>query len=136
MEVKFMTAGCCGASEKKENNGGNDMMPDMAKKMMSNMQNKKFSPQEMCEKMTASVEKTAKLAGQANDEVQLLFEEWADQVEKELLDLLKEIQQNEDRKFNSKKIADSLKVSEKTVLFFLSRLIKDKTVEVTALKLK
>ena len=68
-----MTAGCCGGNEKTENNGGNNMMPDMAKKMMSNMQNKKFSPQEMCEK---------------------------------------------------------------TVLFFLSRLIKDKTVEVTALKLK
>ncbi len=128
-----MISGCCGSSD-KENSGGDNMMPDMAKKMMSNMQNKNFSPQEMCEKMTASVEKTAKLAGQANSEVQMLFEEWAEQVEKELLDLLKDFQK-EDQSFDAKKAADSLKVSEKTVLFFLSRLIKDKKVKVKALEL-
>ncbi|CCU79850.1 hypothetical protein HSACCH_01655 [Halanaerobium saccharolyticum subsp. saccharolyticum DSM 6643] len=130
-----MTAGCCGGNENKENNGGNNMMPDMAKKMMSNMQNKGFSPQEMCEKMTASVEKTAKLAGQANDEVQMLFEEWAEQVEKELLDLLKNIQEDKND-FDAGEAAESLKVSEDTVLFFLSRLIKNKKIEVTSLKLK
>jgi len=130
-----MTAGCCGDNEKKENNGGNNMMPDMAKKMMANMQNKSFSPQEMCEKMTASVEKTAKLAGQANDEVQMLFEEWAEQVEKELLDLLEDIQK-ENNNFDAAEAAESLKVSEDTVLFFLSRLIKNKKIEVTSLKLK
>jgi len=130
-----MTAGCCGSNENKENNGGNNMMPDMAKKMMSNMQNKSFSPQEMCEKMTASVEKTAKLAGQANDEVQMLFEEWAEQVEKELLDLLENIQENNNN-FDAAEAAESLKVSEDTVLFFLSRLIKNKKIEVTSLKLK
>jgi len=130
-----MTAGCCGGNENKENNGGNNMMPDMAKKMMSNMQNKGFSPQEMCEKMTASVEKTVKLAGQANDEVQMLFEEWAEQVEKELLDLLKNIQED-NNDFDAGEAAESLKVSEDTVLFFLSRLIKNKKIEVTSLKLK
>lgn len=83
-----MTVGSCGESENKENNGGNNMMPDMAKKMMSKMQNSSFSPQKMCENMTASIEKTAKLAGQANDEVQMLFEEWAGEVEKELLVIL------------------------------------------------
>jgi hypothetical protein len=135
MEVKLMTAGCCGGNENKENSGGNNMMPDMAKKMMSNMQNKSFSPQEMCEKMTASVEKTAKLAGQANDEVQMLFEEWAEQVEKELLDLLEDIEK-ENNNFDAAEAAESLKVSEDTVLFFLSRLIKNKKIEVTSLKLK
>ena len=129
-----MVSGCCGGNE-KENSGGNNMMPDMAKKMMSNMQNKGFSPQEMCEKMTASVEKTAKLAGQANDEVQMLFEEWAEQVEKELLDLLKNIQED-NNDFDAAEAAESLKVSEDTVLFFLSRLIKNKKIEVTSLKLK
>ena len=129
-----MVSGCCGSSE-KENSGGDNMMPDMAKKMMSNMQSKNFSPQEMCEKMTASVEKTAKLAGQANSEVQMLFEEWAEQVEIELLDLLKDIQQNRGQNFNAAKAADALKVSEDTVLFFLSRLIKDKKIRVTALEL-
>jgi len=130
-----MTAGCCGGNEKNEYSGGNNMMPDMAKKMMSNMQNKTFSPQEMCEKMTASVEKTAKLAGQANDEVQMLFEEWAEQVEKELLGLLKNIQED-NNDFDAAEAAESLKVSEDTVLFFLSRLIKNKKIEVTSLKLK
>lgn len=130
-----MTAGCCGSNEENENKGANNMMPDMAKKMMSNMQNKTFSPQEMCEKMTASVEKTAKLAGQANDEVQMLFEEWAKQVEKELLDLLKTIQKDNNN-FNAAEAAAALKVSEDTILFFLSRLIKNKRVEVKTLKLK
>ncbi|RQD70548.1 MAG: hypothetical protein D5S01_10270, partial [Halanaerobium sp. MSAO_Bac5] len=59
-----------------------NMMPDMAKKMMSNMQNKdnSFNPKQMCEGMMKSVESTAKLAGQANSEVQMLFEEWVEQV--------------------------------------------------------
>ena len=125
-----MSSGCCGGNEKTEKSGGNNMMPDMAKKMMSNMQNKNFSPQEMCENMTKSVEKTAKLAGQANEEVQMLFEEWAEQVEKELLEVL---QKNEE--FNVKKVAESLKVSEETVLYFLSRLIRDRKVEVKKIEL-
>jgi hypothetical protein len=130
-----MTAGCCGENENRENNGGNNMMPDMAKKMMSKMQNNSFSPQKMCENMTASIEKTAKLAGQANDEVQMLFEEWAGAVENELLEVLENNYQNDDSSFDINQIADELKVSEDTVLFFLSRLIKDRKVEVVELKI-
>lgn len=124
-----MSSSCCNGNDER-NSGGNNMMPDMAKKMMSNMQNKNFSPQEMCENMTRSVEKIAKLAGQANEEVQILFEEWAEQVEKELLKVLK---MNEE--FKLENVAESLKVSEDTVLYFLSRLIRDKKIEVKKLEL-
>ena len=130
-----MSVGCCGESESKENNGGNNMMPDMAKKMMSKMQNNSFSPQEMCAKMTASIEKTAKLAGQANDEVQMLFEEWAEEVEKELLVIFEDNSQADNKNFDAAEIAGQLKVSEETVLFFLSRLIKDKKIKVVKLKI-
>lgn len=124
-----MSSSCCNGNDER-NSGGNNMMPDMAKKMMSNMQNKNFSPQEMCENMTRSVEKIAKLAGQANEEVQILFEEWAEQVEKELLHVLK---MNEE--FKLENVAESLKVSEDTVLYFLSRLIRDKKIEVKKIEL-
>lgn len=56
-------------------------------------------------------------------------------MEKELLALLKDIQQDEEQKFDTEKAANSLKVTEDTVLFFLSRLIKDKKIKVTALEL-
>lgn len=52
-----------------------------------------------------------------------------------MLALLKDIQQDEEQKFDTEKAANSLKVTEDTVLFFLSRLIKDKKIKVTALEL-
>ncbi len=122
-----MSTGCCG----EENEMGNpkSMMPEMAKKMMGNMQKKSFNPQEMCEQMTSSIKTTAKLAAHANSEVQMLFEEWAEQVEKEILNSLNPNQ------FNAEKISKELKVSEETVLYFLSRLIRDKKIKVLKLEL-
>jgi orotate phosphoribosyltransferase-like protein len=66
----------------------------------------------------------------------MLFEEWAGAVENELLEVLENNYQNDDSSFDINQIADELKVSEDTVLFFLSRLIKDRKVEVVELKIK
>ncbi|PUU93447.1 hypothetical protein SAMN04515654_104127 [Halanaerobium congolense] len=66
----------------------------------------------------------------------MLFEEWAGEVEKELLVILEDNCQTDNQNFDAAEIADKLKVSENTVLFFLSRLIKDKKVEVVKLKIK
>jgi orotate phosphoribosyltransferase-like protein len=59
----------------------------------------------------------------------MLFEEWAEQVEKEILNSLNPNQ------FNAEKISKELKVSEETVLYFLSRLIRDKKIKVLKLEL-
>lgn len=122
-----MSKGCCGEESKMGNQ--KSMMPEMAKKMMGNMQKKEFNPQQMCEEMTSSIKSTAKLAAHANSEVQMLFEEWAEQVEKEIFENLNP------EEFNAEKISEELKVSEKTVLYFLSRLIRDKKIKVLKLEL-
>ena len=116
----------------ENNEGGKNMMPDMAKKMMSNMQNKdnSFNPKQMCESMMKSVESTAKLAGQANSEVQMLFEEWLEQVEEELLEILKD-----EQNLDIQNISNKLRVSEESVLYFLSKLVREKKIEILDLKI-
>lgn len=118
----------CDENNEEEKN----MMPDMAKKMMSNMQNKdnSFNPKQMCESMMKSVESTAKLAGQANSEVQMLFEEWVEQVEEELLEILKD-----EHNFNTQNISNQLRVSEESVLYFLSKLVREKKIEILDLQI-
>ncbi|MFO7819508.1 MAG: winged helix-turn-helix transcriptional regulator [Halanaerobacter sp.] len=119
---------CCGdqSSEKEEQSS---MMPSMAKKMMSKMKGTDFNPQEMCEKMMSSVESTAKLAGAANSEVQLLFEEWVSEVEKEILEIL----DNQDE-VDLSEVANELKISQDSVRYFISKLIREEKVKITDLE--
>ena len=126
-----MSQGCCsGQSSDEQDKEG--MMPDMAKKMMKKMkegQGGGFNPQEMCEKMTQSVESTAKLAGFATSEVQLLFEEWAAEVEKEILEILAEQEQ-----VDLSEVAEKLKISQDSVRYFISKLIREEKIQITDLE--
>ena len=126
-----MSQGCCsGQSSDEQDKEG--MMPDMAKKMMKKMkegQGGGFNPQEMCEKMTQSVESTAKLAGFATSEVQLLFEEWAAEVEKEILEILAE-----QEKVDLSEVAEELKISQDSVRYFISKLIREEKIQITDLE--
>ncbi|MGM0500901.1 MAG: PCI domain-containing protein [Bacillota bacterium] len=123
-----MTQGCCGGGQ-SDNEESGSMMPDMAKKMMNKMQGGDFNPQEMCQNMMQSIKSTAKLAGNANPEVQMLFEEWVAEVEQEVLELLK----NQDE-LNIAQIAEKLKINQDSVRYFISKLIRDEKVKITALK--
>ena len=63
-------------------------------------------------------------------EVRALFDDWATQVESEVLTIVK--QKGE---VNPGKIAQELKISEDSALFFISKLIRDKKIIVTTIQL-
>ena len=103
------------------------MMFEMMKEMMGNDCGN-VNPADMCQAMMRSVSDTAKMAGYATPEVHALFEEWSNQVENEILELLKSGFES------TSKIAESMNVSEDSVLYFLSKLIRDKKIIITSLK--
>ncbi len=107
---------------------GSGMM-DMMKNMMGGMKGNKtkdgeknssstgFNPMEMCQKIMAGMEKSNDLAAYATPEVRALFEEWAEQIENEILDFIK-ANNNPD----PDKIAEKFKLSKNSVNFFLTKL--------------
>jgi DNA-binding NarL/FixJ family response regulator len=95
--------------------------------MMMGKFGENFNPMEMCQNMVRAVSDTAKMAGHATPEVQALFEEWSNQVEKEILDILK------NGVVSTPEIAKSMNISEDSVSFFLSKLLRDKKIKITSL---
>lgn len=75
------------------------------------------SPWDMCRKMMASVGKTADLATFATPEVRGLFEEWAAQIEEEILHFIKE-----SKATDADQIAARFKLSKNSANYFLTRL--------------
>jgi 3-oxoacyl-[acyl-carrier-protein] synthase III len=109
--------------------GGNPMM-NMMGMMMGNMgrsQEKKTGeidsesqpemPWDMCKKMMSSISKTSEKATFATPEVRQLFDEWAAQIEEEILTY---IQTHSDE--DTEKIAAHFKLSADSVTYFLTRL--------------
>ncbi|PKM68902.1 MAG: hypothetical protein CVU95_02130 [Firmicutes bacterium HGW-Firmicutes-2] len=116
---------CCGDSSKD--------FKDMAGKMegMPKMMGGGFNPMDMCKQMTESITTTARMAGFATPEVQVIFEDWVLEVEKEIMQFIKL-----DVDITPAKIAEHLKISEDSVLYFISKLIRDKKIVVTGLAIK
>ena len=78
-----------------------------------------FNPMEMCKKMMSSIAQTGEIASFATPEVRSLFEEWAQQIEEEILSFIKEKES-----IHPEEIAAHLKISKESVNYFLSRLSK------------
>jgi hypothetical protein len=74
-------------------------------------------PWDMCKKMMSTMSKTSELATFATPEVRELFEEWAAQIEEEILNFVKE-----SKIYDTEKIAEHFKLSRNSVTFFLTRL--------------
>jgi DNA-binding transcriptional MerR regulator len=74
-------------------------------------------PWDVCKKMMSSMSKTSELATFATPEVRQLFEEWAAQIEEEILSYVKDFKINE-----TDKIAEHFKLSRESVTYFLTRL--------------
>ena len=106
---------------------GMGMGMGMMDKMMGGMKDKNFNPMEMCKQMTESVAATAEIAGFATPEVRALFEDWASEVEKEILTVIKE-----EGQISPLRIAEKFKISEDSALYFISKLIRDKKIKVNA----
>jgi hypothetical protein len=74
-------------------------------------------PWDICKKMMSSISKSSELATFATPEVRQLFDEWAAQIEEEILSYVKESKINE-----TEKIAEHFKLSRESVTYFLTRL--------------
>lgn len=103
-------------------------MMGMMQKMMGKM-GEDFNPMEMCKRMMETVSTTATMAGFATPEVRALFDDWATQVEGEVLSVIK--QKGE---VNPSTIAQELKISEDSALYFISKIIRDKKGKITGIE--
>ena len=74
-------------------------------------------PWDMCKKMMSSMSKTSELATFATPEVRQLFEEWAAQIEEEILTYVQESKTDD-----VEKIGEHFKLSRTSVTYFLTRL--------------
>lgn len=114
-----------------EGGSGSPMM-NMMNMMMggnSSFENKGEMPWDMCKKMMSSMSKTSELATFATPEVRQLFEEWAAQIEEEILNFVKESKSCE-----TEKIAKHFKLSKNSVTYFLTRLSNNGKIELKAQK--
>jgi hypothetical protein len=122
-EKKNMLAGCVGSP-----------MMERMKNMMGKVTGNKldgeskesgttgFDPSEMFQKIMMSMGKSSELASYATPEVRALFEEWAEQIENEVLNCIKETNTTD-----PEKLAEHFKLSKDSINFFLTKLAqKDK----------
>jgi len=98
-------------------------MPGMMEKMMGQSG---FNPQQMCNQMTSAVTKAAEMGSYATPEVRALFEDWAAEVEKEIIN---HIAQNSP--CNPESIAQKLRIKEDNVIFFISRLAQQRKIKIS-----
>jgi hypothetical protein len=106
--------------------------------MMKNMKGEGSSsegememPWDMCKKMMSSISKTSELATFATPEVRQLFDEWAAQIEDEILSYIKESKPND-----VEKIAEHFKLSRNSVTYFLTRLANKGKINLKAQKVE
>ncbi|RZD15689.1 MAG: winged helix-turn-helix domain-containing protein [Candidatus Acididesulfobacter guangdongensis] len=97
----------------------------MMSNMMGKMKDENFNPMEMCKTMRESITATAKIASLATPEVQALFEDWVSEVEKEILNVIKA-----EGQINPSAIAEKLKITEDSALYFVGKLVRDKKIKV------
>jgi len=113
---------------------GSPMMNMMG--MMSSMMGKGTnsegggeSPWDMCKKMMSSIGKANELATYATPEIRGLFEEWATQIEDEILKYVQESKTDD-----VDKIAEHFKLSRNSITYFLTRLANKGKINLKAQK--
>ncbi len=114
--------------DRKSRGGG---MASMMQGMMSSMSGDSddFSPMAMCHAMMNSVSKSAEMAAYATPEVRTLFEEWAGNVEAEVLTILRSR-----GKVDLTELASALKISPESALFFLGKLVREGKVKISGIE--
>jgi hypothetical protein len=101
-----------------ENNSMMDMINSMGKHQGHG--DKEANPMDMCKEMMSKITQSNDLATFATPEVRQLFEEWVQQVDEEILNMLLK-----DDTIEPDKIAEELKISKNSVLYFISRLAQN-----------
>ncbi len=101
-------------------------MPKMMPKMMGGMMGRMmggaegFSPMEMCREMMTGMQQTAQVAAYATPEVRALFEDWVREVEEAVLAFVQE-----QGATDPQAIAEHLKISADSAIFFVGRLARE-----------
>lgn len=102
--------------------GAGEGMPNPMMRMMGFMMGGKkedgeFNPMDMCKKMMATMGQNRETAVSATPEIRTLFEEWARQMDEELLALL-----DGGAPSDLDQLAARLKISKESLIYFLARL--------------
>ncbi len=108
---------------------GGSMREMMSRMMAGRSEGQGESPWDMCRKMMASVSRASEMASFATPEVRSLFEEWAAQIEEEVLLYIKETQITD-----ADQIAARFKLSKNSANFFLTRLAQQGKISLKAEK--
>jgi len=95
---------------------GGHMMGMMMGKMHGKGE-KKHMPWDMCKEMMSAIQQSHRIATMATPEVQGLFEDWVEQIEKEILTYL-----NEKDFIDIKDLANQFKISKDSAYYFLTKL--------------
>jgi hypothetical protein len=86
-------------------------------------------PWDMCKEMLSTIQQSHKIAIMATPEVQGLFEDWVEQIEKELLDYLKD-----KKTVDVKDLANHFKISKDSAYYFLTKLAQKGKIKLNAEK--
>jgi len=108
--------------------GGGSPMMGMMKGMMGGDKDGKgggFNPMDMCKKMMSSISQSSEIATFATPEVRGLINDWAQQVNGEILSYL-----DGNNNVATEDIAAQLKISEESVIYFLSKLAQEKKIKI------
>jgi len=97
--------------------GNFNPMEMMSKMMGSEGKGEGFNPMDMCGKMMSYMHENRKLSTLATPEVQGLFEDWAEQIEEEVVEFIKD-----KKDFNVDQVAEQFKISKDSAYYFLTRL--------------
>ncbi len=97
-----MMSSMMGSKSEKSEKGGNDSSS---------------GPMDMCRKMMSTISQSSDIATFATPEVRQMFEEWVQQVDEEILALVKE-----NNLISPEQVAEKLKISKDSAIYFLSRL--------------
>ncbi len=81
---------------------------------------------QMCKKMLGTIKQTSDLAAFATPELHALFSEWLEILEN---DIVEKISKNDN--ITIARMAEALSISEESVVFVISRLIKSGKIEIT-----
>lgn len=111
-------------------------MMDWMNSMMGNKSEKAGTgdgsdPMDMCRKMMSTISQSSEIATFATPEVRQLFEEWVQQVDEEILGLIKE-----NSGISPEEIAERLKISKNSAIYFLSRLAQKGKISININKMK
>lgn len=112
--------------------GGKMSMMDMMGFMMggdTDDNNAETKPWDICSQMISHSNKSSIVGTFVTQEIQGMFEEWVQQIENEILDFL-----NEKSHTSIEKIAEHLKITKESVIYFISKLAKQNKIKLEVLK--